>query len=147
VRRGAVLVVLAAAATAAASLAAAGALAAGGLDVRVSPRGGTQSTTFRVAFTVPRAAGHEGVSERTYSVRLVAARGSGCTRSVAKSVTEATKGERVRLAFRGRRPWCAGRGSGTISETDGPYCPNKGDPCPLFATRMQTIARFGFRVR
>jgi hypothetical protein len=141
VRAAAALVVLAAVAGVTSF-----ALAAGGLDVRVSPRDGTRSTTFRVAFTVPRAAGHQGVSERNYTVSLVAAPGRGCTRELSKDVTDAPKGERVRLAFRGPHPWCAGRGSGTISETDGPYCPHNGDPCPLFATRMQTIARFGFGV-
>jgi hypothetical protein len=142
VRAAAVLVMLAATAAPASV-----ALAAGGLDVRVSPRVGTQHTTFRVAFTAPRAAGHEGVSQRSYSVRLMAARGSGCTRELSKEVTDAPRGDRVRLAFRAPHPWCRGRGRGTISETDGPYCPRKGDPCPLFATRMQTLARFAFRVR
>jgi hypothetical protein len=123
------------------------ALAAGGVGVRVSPHAGGTSTVFRVAFTAPDAAGHEGVFERSYSVQLVAARGQGCTRTVTMDVVNAAKGERVRLAFRGRRPWCAGPGHGTISETTGPYCPRKSDPCPAFPTRTQTIARFRFSVR
>jgi hypothetical protein len=87
------------------------------------------------------------VFERSYSVRLVAARGQGCTRVVTMDVVKAAKGERVRLAFRGRLPWCAGRGHGAISETTGPYCPRKSDPCPEFPTRTQTIARLRFSVR
>jgi hypothetical protein len=144
VRRSAALTAVAAAAVLGSSIAA---LAAGGLGVRVAPHAGAPDTAFRVAFTAPDAAGHQGVFVRSYSVQLTAARGYACTRTMAMDVAKAAKGERVRLVFRARPPWCAGRGHGTIFESSGPYCPRKTDPCPAFPSETRTIARFRFSVR
>jgi hypothetical protein len=123
------------------------ALAADKVNVRISPRTGGAQTTFRVGFTAPHAAGHQGVMERSYTVDLMAAKGKSCQRELAMTVAKAAAGERVRLAFRGRLPWCRGQGRGTVSEETGPYCPPGGGPCPLFPSRIQTIARFSFSVR
>jgi hypothetical protein len=140
------LVALAAVA-AAVVMASSAALAAGGLRVRVSPRAGGTDTVFRVAFTAPQAAGHRGAFQRSYSVQLEAAQGQDCTNGVSVEVGEAAKGERVRLAFRGRLPWCVGRGHGSIVESDGPYCPQRTDPCPAFPSQTRVLARFRFSVR
>ena len=127
-------------------LCAAPALATTGVAPRISPKVGTPKTLFRVGFTAPEAAGHEGVVERSYRVELVAAHGRNCTHSVGELVEQAAAGERVRLSIRGRYKWCRGRGHGTIYQQEGPYC-QQGQPCPLFPSTMKPIAHFAFRVR
>jgi hypothetical protein len=144
---------LAAAALATAALAAAApataALATDALDIRVSPRVGNPSTVFKVAFTVPRPAGHDGVYERSYSVELAVGEARrNCKRSARAEVGQAEEGERVRLSFRGRRPWCRGDGRGAVYEMTGPYCPPGSErPCPAFPSQRKKIGGFGFRVR
>jgi hypothetical protein len=128
-------------------LCAAPALATTAVAPRISPKIGTPKTVFRVGFTAPEAAGHEGVVERSYSVELVAAHGRNCTHSVGEQVDKASAGERVRVSLRGRYKWCQGRGHGTIYQQEGPYCPDHSQPCPLFPSTSKPIARFAFRVR
>jgi hypothetical protein len=142
---GAALVVAAAALLALASAA----LAADALHIRVSPRVGDPSTVFKVAFTVPRPAGHDGVYERSYGVELAVGEARrNCKRSAHAEIEHAEKGERVRLSFRGHRPWCRGDGRGAVYEMTGPYCPPGSErPCPLFPSERKKIGRFGFRVR
>jgi hypothetical protein len=126
-------------------LCAAPALAEPAVAPRISPKHGTPKTVFRVGFTAPEAAGHEGVVERSYSVELLV-RGSNCSQAAVETVPEAAAGERVRLAFRPRRRWCRGRGHGTIYQEEGPYCPDHSQPCPLFPSTSKPIAHFAFRV-
>lgn len=135
-------------AAAALALGAAPAVAQPGVNPRISPKHGHPHTVFRVGFTAPEPAGHDGVVERSYSVVLVVGNGRHCTQNAAQDVTQAAAGERVRLTFAVGGRWCLGRGRGTISRTEGPYCDaDSGDPCPLFPTSSRAIARFGFRVR
>jgi hypothetical protein len=134
------------AAVAVAALAAV-AVAADALQIRVSPRVGNPTSVFKVAFTVPRPAGHDGVYERSYSVELTVGEGRNCKSSAHAEVQAAEKGERVRRSFRGRRPWCRGDGRGAVYEMTGPYCPPDSErPCPLFPSQRKKIGRFGFRV-
>lgn len=122
------------------------ALAAPAVNPRIKPRPGHPRTTFRVAFTAPKAAGHQGVVERSYSVEL-AVRGTGCSQAAAQTVPDAAAGERVHLRFRPSHRWCLGKGRGTISMTEGPYCDrSKPDPCPEFPSSTREIAHFSFRV-
>jgi hypothetical protein len=88
------------------------------------------------------------VYERSYTVELRVGEARNCKRSGRAEVKEAKKGERVRLSFRGRRPWCRGDGHGALYEMTGPYCPPGSErPCPLFPSQRKRIGRFGFRVR
>src|SRR4051812_45649949 len=124
---------------------AAPAFAAPAVNPRVKPKTGHRGTTFRVAFTAPKAAGHQGVYERSYSVEL-AVRGRGCSQGSVQTVPDAKAGQRVKLRFRppsGR--WCLGKGRGTVSMTEGPYC-QAGEPCPEFPTTTREIAHFSFKV-
>jgi hypothetical protein len=130
---------------AAALLLAAPAFAATDVNPRVKPKTGHRGTTFRVAFTAPKAAGHRGVTERWYSVEL-AVRGRGCSEASVQTVPEAKAGERVKLRFRPPSGhWCLGKGRGTISESEGPYC-QPGEMCPEFPTTTREIAHFSFKV-
>jgi len=121
-------------------------LAASGVNPRISPRPGHPHTTFHVSFTAPKAAGHQGVVERSYSVEL-SVRGRGCAQSSVQTVPSAAAGERVYLRFRPSHRWCLGKGRGTVSMTEGPYCDRtKPDPCPEFPTTTREIAHVSFRV-
>ena len=73
------------------------ALAAPAVNPQIKPKTGHPGTTFRVAFTAPKAAGREGVVERSYSVEL-SVPGAGCSQSV-RTVPKAAAGERVHLRF------------------------------------------------
>jgi hypothetical protein len=116
------------------------------VNPRIKPKPGHPGTTFRVAFTAPKAAGRQGVVERSYSVEL-AVRGTGCSQASAQTVPNAAAGERVHLRFRPSHRWCLGKGRGTISMSEGPYCdPSKPDPCPEFPSSTREIAHFSFRV-
>ena len=128
-------------------LAAAPALAQPAVKPRISPKPGHPNTVFRVSFTAPRAAGHQGVSERSYSVEL-SVRGRGCSQASARTVATAAAGQRVKVRFPPpSRRWCLGKGRGTISMTEGPYCDrSKPDPCPAFPTTTREIAHFKFSV-
>jgi hypothetical protein len=127
-------------------LAAAPALAEPAVNLRLAPKPGHPRTTFRVAFTAPKAAGHQGVTERSYSVEL-SVRGRGCIQSSVQTVPDAAAGERVHLRFRPSHRWCLGKGRGTVSMTEGPYCDRtKPDPCPEFPTTTREIAHVTFRV-
>jgi hypothetical protein len=124
------------------------ALAVSGVKPRISPKPGHPNTVFRVGFTAPQSAGRQGASERSYSVQL-SVRGRGCAQTAERGVSDAVAaGERVHLRFvppSGR--WCLGKGRGTISMTEGPYCDQaKHDPCPLFPTTTREVAHFSFRV-
>src|SRR4051794_7896190 len=127
--------------------AAAPAFAAPAVNPRVKPKTGHRGTTFRVAFTAPKAAGHQGVVERSYSVDL-SVLGRGCSQGAVQTVPKAAAGERVKLRFPAPpHRWCLGKGRGTISMTEGPYCdPSKPDPCPEFPTTTRDIAHFSFKV-
>jgi hypothetical protein len=120
------------------------ALAAAAVNPRVTPTTGHPHTTFRVSFTAPQAAGHQGVTERSYSVEL-SVRGQGCSQAAAQTVPNAAAGQRVHLQFRPSQRWCLGKGRGTVSMTEGPYC-NPPDPCPEFPTRTSDIGHFSFKV-
>jgi hypothetical protein len=128
-------------------LTAAAAFAQPGVNPRIAPGRGHPGTAFRVGFTAPQAAGHQGVFERDYSVELAVGHGSRCTAAAGARVSEAAAGERVRVSISGPSPWCRGRGHGTVSMTEGPYC-NRANPqpCPEFPTRTREIGRFSFRV-
>ena len=129
---------------AALGLSASAAVAQPAVNAHITPKRGHPDTTFRVGFTAPQTAGHQGVYERSYSVEL-SVRGRGCAQSAATEVTQATAGRRVRVWFKPASRWCLGRGRGSISMTEGPYC-NPPDPCPEFPTRTSEIAQVDFRV-
>jgi hypothetical protein len=129
-------------------IAAAPAVAASDVNPRVTPKPGHRGTTFRVAFTAPKAAGRQGVVERSYSVELSVS-GRGCSQSSARTVSQAAAGERVKVRFPApSERWCLGKGRGTISMTEGPNCDRStGDrPCPEFPTSTRDIAHFTFKV-
>jgi hypothetical protein len=130
---------------AALSLCAVPALAGTAVNPRISPKHGKPKTVFRVGFTAPQAAGREGVIERSYSVEFTIRRG-GCASGAAQDVPAAAAGERVRLKFAPERRWCRGRGRGTITQQEGPYC-QPGQPCPEFPSTSKPIAHFSFRVK
>ena len=122
------------------------ALASGSTDVRISPRHGGPHRTFIVGFTAPAAAGAQGIRSRSYSVSAERGRRSGCTWSASRVVSEANTGERVHVYLKPDGAWCRGLFKGTLTMTEGPNC-SAGPPCPLFATRISTLAHFSFRVR
>jgi hypothetical protein len=132
-------------AAAAALLVAAPAFGATAVNPRVKPTTGHRGTTFRVAFTAPKAAGRQGVTERSYSVELTV-RARGCSQSSVQTVPNAKAGQRVKMRFRPPSGhWCLGKGRGTISMSEGPYC-QAGQPCPAFPSTTREIAHFSFKV-
>src|SRR3954453_16838371 len=127
-------------------VAAAPALAAPAVNPRIKPKTGHPSTTFRVAFTVPKAAGGQGGAVRFYSVDLSVV-GRGCSQNVAQTVTKAPAGKRVRLRFKPPSGhWCLGKGRGTISMEESPRCNDTTEPCPDFPSGTHEVGHFKFRV-
>lgn len=122
------------------------ALADGSAEVRVAPRHGGVHRTFIVGFTAPAPAGAQGVMSRSYSVSAERGRGTGCTWSMSRAVSDADTGQRVHVYLKPDGAWCRGLFKGTVTMTEGPNC-SAGPPCPLFATRITTLGRFSFRVR
>src|SRR3954447_24940335 len=127
---------------------AAPAFAAAPVNPRVKPKTGHRTTTFRVAFTAPKAAGDQGVYERSYPVEMTL-RGRGCTQSAVRIVSRAAAGQRVRVRFPAPSGhWCLGTGRGTIYMEENPDCDDTSerDPCPQYPSMTREIAHFGFKV-
>jgi hypothetical protein len=141
------------------SLGAAGALAQTTSSELTNPRphpsAGTRQTSFAVTFTLRHDAGHSGVVQTTYQVRVGRPSGSrrACTPSAPRPVARGNAGTRVRVALIAPRVgWCRGRYRATVWLQRGPYCPPPQDgqppsPCPLFATQEQATGTTHFTVR
>ena len=112
------------------------------LKVTVEPRSGGPKTQFVVRFRAPARTGVIGIEETRYEVQA-SGKGTGCAHSLATDVPPTRKGQRVSVRLSG--PWCVASYRGKLTETVGPYC-RPGQPCPEFATRIRTIARFTFDV-
>ena len=131
--------------------AAAGTPAAEQTHPRAHPASGTRHTGFSVAFTLRHDAGHQGVAETVYLLRVTPPAGARrrCTPPAQRSVTRGTAGVRRRVALRPPSAgWCPGRHRVRVVVQSGPYCPpGQERPCPLFPTTQQAAGATSFRVR
>jgi hypothetical protein len=124
-------------------VAASGAVGSGTtVRVTVTPKSGGPRTRFVVRFRAPARTGVVGIEERRYQVEASGI-GTDCAHSEASEVPPTHRGQRVSVKLSG--PWCPATYHGKLTETIGPHC-RAGQPCPLFATRIRTIARFRFDV-
>lgn len=122
---------------------------------RAHPSAATRHTAFAVAFTLRHDAGHQGVTQTVYQVRVAAPRGArrACTPSSARTVTRGSAGTRRRVTLIApTHGWCTGRYHATVWLQTGPYCPKpqpgqRPTPCPLFASREQATGTTRFTVR
>jgi hypothetical protein len=112
------------------------------VKVTVRPKSGGPGTRFVVRFRAPARTGVIGFEERRYEVQA-AGKGTGCAQSAGTSVPATRKGQRVSAKLHGLL--CVATYHGKVIETIGPHCVS-GQPCPEFATRVRTIARFTFAV-
>lgn len=118
--------------------------------VTVKPTTGSPDTRFVVNFRAPEPSGHSGVFARDYSVSASGPSGTRCISRVSAHPRASRKGALVQVTFDPAKlhgPWCAGTYRGSVNETQGPWCPPNSRVCPEFATRIQVIGRFSFRVR
>lgn len=110
--------------------------------VTVTPKSGGPRTRFVVRFRAPARTGVIGLLDRRYEIK-VRGKGTGCAQSGGAEVPPTHRGQRVSVKLPG--PWCVASYLGKLVETEGPHC-RTGQPCPEFATRVRTIARFSFKV-
>jgi hypothetical protein len=142
VRRGA-----AAALAAALALGAVPAIAQPDVNPRVAPKHGQRGTTFRVAFTAPKATGLHAGFVRDYSVQFQA-KGTGCLDDVYQTVPKAKAGQRILLRFApGDMGWCPGNGRATIYMSEGQRCDEGDQLCPASPSWTRVIGRARFSVR
>ena len=121
--------------------------------IHVAPSSGTTATKFVVSFTAPETTGQ--ILTVVRRNRLTASAPSsapahGCVRSVSTGLPASVAGTRVSVTLNparlGGRRWCKGIWKGTITSTQGPYCPT-GQLCPQYLTYRGVVGRFTFRVR
>ena len=124
--------------------------ATAGTHVSVTPRIGTQRTSFVVRFQAPNSTTSSATVRSNYEIFASTARGERCSSSVARTVGPTVKGRQVRMTLRPggtRHVWCAGRFWGRVVEVINTMCrPLTQIVCPAIEIAPMTIARFSFRV-
>jgi hypothetical protein len=145
-RRGAVMIVVAALAVFAT---AAQALAP---QIALRPGRGRPRTHFTVSFVAPASAGAGTSTEITYTVFAQGPVRQGCESSAGAQITSAVAGARAEVTLRpAPKRWCRGVFNGTINEMIRPRCggPVSQIACPLSADfiALSHLGTFRFRVR
>jgi hypothetical protein len=113
-----------------------------GVKVTVRPQSGSPGTRFVVRFRAPARTGVIGVQERRYQIQAHG-KGTNCAQGAGTTVPPTRKGQQVSIRLSSLR--CVATYHGKVTETIGPHCVS-GQPCPLFASHIRTIARFTFAV-